>query len=83
MFRNNPSPVETIISTNQSVVKLVRFGRRSHRLHRFHSAAEPQPNPKNTSRVRSPDFQSDFFIAFSDWGGLHKRKTVERNKESD
>jgi hypothetical protein len=28
-------------------------------------------------------FQSDFFIGFSDWGGLHKRKTVERNKESD
>jgi hypothetical protein len=38
---------------------------------------------KNTSQVRSPDFQSDLFIAVSDWGDLHKRKAVERNKESD
>jgi hypothetical protein len=43
----------------------------------------PQPNPKNTSQVRSPDFQSDFFLACSDWGGLHKREAVERNKGSD
>jgi hypothetical protein len=46
-------------------------------------SSEPQPNPKNTSQVRSPDFQSDFFIALSDWGGLHNRKAVERNKKSD
>jgi hypothetical protein len=48
-----------------------------------HSAAGAAAKSKKQLSGSESRLSVRLFIAFSDWGGRHKGKTVERNKESD